>query len=103
MKWRRVDTFRPADYRSKRFPRGTADEDFGYWWRRARTRVGLEVETEWARENDLVRSGERWDRRGGRLCGRRPGRCVGACGAGGKGWARPNRGRAGASPGERCG
>src|SRR6266404_4780662 len=101
MKWRRVDTFRPADYRSKRFPRGTGDEDFGYWWRGTRARVGLEVETECARENDLVRSGERWDRRGGRLCGRRSGRCVSACSARVKDWATHNRGRAGACPWER--
>src|SRR5258708_156210 len=87
----------------KGVPRGPADRAFGYWWGGTGGRGGLEVETEWARENDLVGSGERWDRRGGRLCGRRCGRCVSACSARGKDWARHNRGRAGASPGERPG
>src|SRR5229473_7280641 len=95
-----VDTFRPADYRSKRIQWGTGDEDFGYWGRRTGTRAGLEAEAIRPRGEDLVRSGQRWNRRGGKLPGRRSRGCIGARNARGNNWARPDRGRAGAPTGE---
>src|SRR5258708_37174387 len=58
------------------FPRGTADEAFGYWWRGTRTGVGLEVEAEGELQNDLAGSGERRARSGGRLGGGSCGRYV---------------------------